>query len=645
VVSFHNGIAHWRSRLNVLSSIHQNQRFQIMITPMMVPTSNGLLSHYLPATSLLTRPTRVLYEVPQIQLPLFQDFLRLGRHLDLYSHPVDDATVFVHDIHHEQKQRALWPANTCDTGTKEHHLYLKTFLDSALPFDPSGPSPGASTIHASLLQLLNAEASTLYDHPDINLKNSTNQIVSSKNQIAWYIEQRLLHEKNNSTAPPPPVPSRNESSRAEPAHVSLMLLEETDQDDLLDSMESTSSFATFISSSLALPVQQKGHELLQQDNQTHEATAVRLAVSTDRTARAAAMAAVLASGVTGPGANLGGAVTSPQQRQERLVSLEEYNNINRGLRALSRITGKADMEAGSSGLGLSIRANDPGRGGNWTGRSASSSRGHSSFTPGKATRGGLQTNSDFFQKHWKLTAHLSIRKTKSALEMFIKRGRKKFKEKFSGKNKITISTMMRTTWKTMMTDKEKQPFYDFAAVAAERATNEYNQARKRVIEQASNDAAFPVDVVDVIDVEEELHRQRKKRKASSSSSSSFSLPHSKGSSSRNNNNNNNSTSRPIKHDLTVNYEKIPNSGWCGTGWDEDGENNSRSRIDSKLQSAKTNFARCSKAGVRLCLLHNTPFTYYSRADKKQHGFALEFIIIDGRNRLIRDAEWYVPVDL
>ena len=118
-------------------------------------------------------------------------------------------------------------------------MYLKTFLDSALPFDPSGPSPGASTIHASLLQLLNAEASTLYDHPDINLKNSTNQIVSSKNQIAWYIEQRLLHEKNNSTAPPPPVPSRNESSRAEPAHVSLMLLEETDQDDLLDSMEST----------------------------------------------------------------------------------------------------------------------------------------------------------------------------------------------------------------------------------------------------------------------------------------------------------------------------------------------------------------------------------------------------------------------
>jgi len=94
----------------------------------------------------------------------------------------------------------------------------------------------------------------------------------------------------------------------------------------------------------------------------------------------------------------------------------------------------------------------------------------------------------------------------------------------------------------------------------------------------------------------------------------------------------------VKYDLTVDYEKVKKSGWCGTGWDEDGDNNSRSRLDSRLQSAKTTFARCSQP-LRLCFLQNTPLICYSRTDKKSRGFVLEFIIIDARNRLIRDAEW------
>ena len=63
---------------------------------------------------MLTRPTRVFGVVPAIELPLYENYVRLGGTIDLYSHPVDDAHIFVQDLHHEQMQRTN--ANPFNSG-------------------------------------------------------------------------------------------------------------------------------------------------------------------------------------------------------------------------------------------------------------------------------------------------------------------------------------------------------------------------------------------------------------------------------------------------------------------------------------------------------------------------------------------------
>ena len=71
--------------------------------------------------------------------------------------------------------------------------------------------------------------------------------------------------------------------------------------------------------------------------------------------------------------------------------------------------------------------------------------------------------------------------------------------------------------------------------------------------------------------------------SSSSSSSSYS--------SNSSSQHANRTKELPMYDCSKNYKNIANSGWCGTGWDDDGENHNRSRMDSKLQSAKTTLER------------------------------------------------------
>ena len=84
--------------------------------------------------------------------------------------------------------------------------------------------------------------------------------------------------------------------------------------------------------------------------------------------------------------------------------------------------------------------------------------------------------------------------------------------------------------------------------------------------------------------------------SSSSSSSSYS--------SNSSSQHANRTKELPMYDCSKNYKNVDNSGWCGTGWDDDGENHNRSRMDSKLQSAKTTLERSTKP-LRLCLLRNT----------------------------------------
>ena len=64
--------------------------------------------------------------VPTIELPLYENYVRLGGTIDLYSHPVDDAHIFVQDLHHEQMQRTN--ANPFNSGSKEHYEYMTSIL-------------------------------------------------------------------------------------------------------------------------------------------------------------------------------------------------------------------------------------------------------------------------------------------------------------------------------------------------------------------------------------------------------------------------------------------------------------------------------------------------------------------------------------
>ena len=67
--------------------------------------------------------------------------------------------------------------------------------------------------------------------------------------------------------------------------------------------------------------------------------------------------------------------------------------------------------------------------------------------------------------------------TRSALEMFILRGRKQFRAKFPNKDRNAVTSIMRKAWKSLMQEEDKRKYVEMATKEEEEAIKEYERKK------------------------------------------------------------------------------------------------------------------------------------------------------------------------